>query len=406
MIGANLFSSIRADGAHHEILGNLIGTNESGADFGTGFAGIIVFGNSMQIGDVGAGNVIAFHANGIDVQLTSGLNVIQGNFIGTDPDGNALGGSHGISVSGDLNLIGGEVGGLDSGAGNVIGHQTNGIRLQSTSTQTSIHGELHRHQCRRPRPRQPFPGRSHLLVERECRRCPPPRRIPGRSPHGRISSPIRGPARRRLSLSKATEAVTRFAETNSMGTRPLRSTWPDDGSTPNDVGDSDTGDNQLQNFPEFDVALTSYNEVSGDLEVRYRIRSDVGDAVYPIAVDFFLRTTPDGQADVYVGSDVYTDVYASSFRAVAIEPQPGVFVVGDLVATATDADGNTSELSTQLVPVPEPAIPLSLCAGAVAVCRVPSTSSADVMRGPLTVRSSRSAHRVVLLRHNSITQPI
>ncbi len=109
-----------------------------------------------------------------------------------------------------------------------------------------------------------------------------------------------------------------------------------DGATPNDVDDVDIGANNLQNFPEFDPLQTLYNEVTGQLEVRYRVRSNLSDAAYPLDVDFYLRTDSTAEADVYVGADSYPAASATLYRAVAIDPPAGVEVAGALVATATE----------------------------------------------------------------------
>ena len=85
-----------------------------------------------------------------------------------------------------------------------------------------------------------------------------------------------------------------------------------DGPTANDVGDVDTGANQLQNAPEFIAAQTQWNDLTGELEVRYRVNSNEADAAYPLTVDFYLITEPGGFADAYVGSDTYPAASARS----------------------------------------------------------------------------------------------
>ncbi len=145
------------------------------------------------------------------------------------------------------------------------------------------------------------------------------------------------------------------------------------GSTPNDFGDTDSGPNRLQNTPEFDTAITRYDEATGDLLIRYRVDSNLGDAAYPLTVDFYAQDPwlqPGDQARVLLGSDTYPAASASAFRSVAITPLPGSlepnplgFVFEALVATATDANGNTSELSVQAVPVPEAGFAAMVAAG-------------------------------------------
>ena len=114
---------------------------------------------------------------------------------------------------------------------------------------------------------------------------------------------------------------------NGSGATPID--LGNDGPTPNDVGDVDEGANRLQNSPEFIAAQTEFNEVTGDLEVRYRVNTNEGDATYPLTVDFYLLTEIGGFADVYVGSDVYPAASATLYRSVAITPPSGIEMSGD-----------------------------------------------------------------------------
>lgn len=136
-----------------------------------------------------------------------------------------------------------------------------------------------------------------------------------------------------------------------------------DGATANDPTDSDQGPNGLQNHPELDANQTQLNTSTGDVEVRYRVDTNVGEAVYPLKIDFYLSL--DGEeGEIWPGSDSYSSITAALYASVAFQPPPGVTVAGDLAATATDADleGNTSEFSDP-VPLPEPSLPLSLTRG-------------------------------------------
>ena len=75
----------------------------------------------------------------------------------------------------------------------------------------------------------------------------------------------------------------------------------------------------------------------------YLVSSASANAAYPIEVDFFLADADVEEGKVYLGSDTYTT--PNSSKNVAITP-PVTLADGDpIVATATDADGNTSEFS-------------------------------------------------------------
>lgn len=103
-----------------------------------------------------------------------------------------------------------------------------------------------------------------------------------------------------------------------------------DGATANDPGDGDSGANGLQNYP----VLQSVQTVGANFQVSYAV-----DSPPPLAVDFYL---PDAacQGRVYLGSDSW-----AGGVEIATVPNLGASSQGALVAIATDANGNTSEMS-------------------------------------------------------------
>lgn len=103
-----------------------------------------------------------------------------------------------------------------------------------------------------------------------------------------------------------------------------------DGATANDPGDGDTGANGLQNYP----ALQTVQTAGASFQITYTV-----DSPPPLAVDFYL---PDAgcQARVYLGSDSW-----AGGVEIATVPNLGASSQGAVVAIATDANGNTSEVS-------------------------------------------------------------
>lgn len=374
VIGGNTLSGIRNDRLA-SIRDNWIGTNAAGNDLGNGQHGVFIDDNGSQMGAVGLpgqGNRIGFNAS--DGIYVSGTSIdIEANYIGTDELFRNLGnGRHGVHYVSSANVDLGDIDGLTNGAGNIIGFNgSNGVRLTipingpsveiygnyigtnangddlgnngsgifSTTNGVTIGAPL---------------GAADADVERYGN-------VIGHNGIDgiRLAAGTMSPMRGNLFFANASQPIDLGAA----------------GVTPNDFGDTDTGANNLQNAPEFDLAMTQYDIGTGDIEVRYRVDSNLGDAVYPIKVDFFVKDPwlePGDQARVYIGSDDYPAVSASAFRSVAITPLPGTvvpnslgFVFEGLVATATDANGNTSELSVQAVPVPEPASGALLSAGTV-----------------------------------------
>ena len=116
-----------------------------------------------------------------------------------------------------------------------------------------------------------------------------------------------------------------------------------DGRTPNDPGDGDPGANERQNTPVLDSATTYANTnttvLVGSLDSRsggtYRVELFASSAVDPSGY---------GEGERFLGAvEVTTDADGDAAFTVELpEPvEPGLYVT----ATATDADGNTSEFS-------------------------------------------------------------
>src|SRR6056297_3392119 len=121
-----------------------------------------------------------------------------------------------------------------------------------------------------------------------------------------------------------------------------------DGLTSNDDLDADTGPNNLQNFPE----ISSYNLSSDQLSITYSLPSDPANTSYPVRIEFFRANTNSTQALDFLGADSYTSSdFSSGNKFITITlPASDAFGEGDLlVATATDASGNTSELSPAVI---------------------------------------------------------
>jgi hypothetical protein len=136
--------------------------------------------------------------------------------------------------------------------------------------------------------------------------------------------------------------------------------------TPNDAGDADEGPNRIQNFPE--VVSVVWNDGGGTLDLAYGVPTDPTNASYPLDVDFYLADADGQEGAVWLAADSYAaaDFAAGTPRLAQLVPAAAVAPGDVLVATATDAAGNTSEFSTA-VTVPEPS-PRAGGEGAMAAC--------------------------------------
>lgn len=147
VISGNTFAGVSLiEGANNNaVLGNFIGVTSAGtAVLGNGAEGLLVTGDSNDIGGTAAGsrNVISGNREGVVLEGPGAAdNDIEGNFVGTDVTGTAVLGNllSGVSVEG-----GGQnsVGGSAPGAGNLISGNGGGVRIIGSTTANAVMGNL------------------------------------------------------------------------------------------------------------------------------------------------------------------------------------------------------------------------------------------------------------------------
>ena len=122
------------------------------------------------------------------------------------------------------------------------------------------------------------------------------------------------------------------------------------GNLVNDPGDADMGPNQRQNTPMVQhgvsIVLTSTSPDIANITITYEVDTDPANAAYALTTEFFLSDSS-AQDAFYIGSDTYTETdFATGLKTITFT---GVNINGilrvNLVATATDEFGNTSQLS-------------------------------------------------------------
>jgi hypothetical protein len=114
------------------------------------------------------------------------------------------------------------------------------------------------------------------------------------------------------------------------------------GTTVNDVDDPDTGVNNLQNTPE----VSSINYLGGEaIEITYAVPSSITNSAYPLLIEFFGASA--GQGKFFIDSDSYT---VPGPKTVTINLPVGYDEAdyNNIVGTATDANGNTSEFGVNV----------------------------------------------------------
>ena len=270
------------------IVGCHIGVRADGTTPAGNNFGIISEGGD-QIGGPGSDAGNIIASNSAsELRLNESNTTVQGNFIGTNPRGDDLGDG---SVGIDINGSEHVIGGIGSGEGNVVAFNGGGVFVVN-GTGVTIRGN---------------------------------------------------------------EIFANSSQGIGLGT---------DGRTPNDDSpagseDDDDGDNRLQNFPV--LTSTSYDSGADEVTVTYEVPSQPGlstsgASTYPLEVDFYRAetSTQDAEGEAYLGTDTYT---ASAFndgptRTVTFTPDASVTTRDKIVATATDANGNTSEFSGLSSPLP------------------------------------------------------
>ncbi|MFB6229737.1 MAG: T9SS type A sorting domain-containing protein [Salinibacter sp.] len=266
-----------------------IGVRADGTTAAGNEIGVAISGSNHIIGGTGSDDGNIISGNNFAGVSPGNNNTIQGNFIGTNPSGKDLGnGKQGIN----LGSVGGNlVGGTASGAGNVIAYNGgDGVTL--------------------------FKRPSNTIRQNQI-----------------------------------------FANDG------LGIDLANDGPTANDGGDGDDGTNELQNFPEIQNA--DYDASANEVIVTYQVPSDPnstgsGPSAYDLMIDFYRAETStlDAEGEVYLGSDTYTtsDYNTSTTgpdpKTITFTPAKPVSDTDSIVATATDANGNTSEFSAQSKQLP------------------------------------------------------
>jgi hypothetical protein len=335
------------------IQGNYLGVNAAGtAALATGiFNGLTISSTSnTTVGgtDPGAGNVIwggnsAINLGQSNIIPTSG-NVIQGNRIGTDASGTAALGGEAYGIVGGNVGIGSTntIGGSSPGAGNLISGSNIGIIFQSNGTFTT-QGNLIGTDATGTQPIGNFVG--------ICVAFPPGSPIGGiNAGEGNVVAfNTNG-----IVIGQSTGATGWTMRGNSIFSNTAIGIWLNGRCdmagtpTPNDPDDSDTGGNNLQNYPIISSAApllpTSGTHVVGTLRTTASTSFDLdfysNPACVPHPHDF-------DQGKTYLGStQVTTD--GSGVAAIDVTLGPTIALGERVSATATDPAGNTSEFSQRM----------------------------------------------------------
>ncbi len=331
------------------ILGNLVGTDVTGLlDKGNSTGIRLNQASSLSLGSTAAlgSNTISGNTTGIVVTgyapiPASGIQ-IQNNLIGTDatgmlalpngwnPTSSYGGGLITDSWAGDL-VIGGAV----TGTANVISGNFNSGVYFSSNTNNAVLGNMIGTDVTGLNP-LPNSKAGVLLV-------------------GSSSCAIggSGPGEGNLIAFNLGDGVT--IKSGGLFNSVLGNDYASNGGLPvdlddngvsaNDPGDGDGGTNRLMNFPELAAARIT---AAGEVEVTYTVSSDPVNADYDVLVELFVADSAVVSAPLSsFGYDSWTTADFANGSATVVVGSAAALGVSEgqwIVATATDQDGNSSEL--------------------------------------------------------------
>lgn len=326
----------------NSIRGNYIGTNASGtASLPNSGAGVYLesaSGNTIGGTITGDGNLISGNLNtGITLGSSSG-NIIYGNYIGTNAAGttsipNLFDGIYVVGSS-----VNNTIGGLSAGQGNLIsGNVQSGIVIDGIGAgNSSIQGNFIGTQSDGTSELRNGTGGIFIkdaintLIQRNT------------IAHHEIGDKFGIFLNGTVEKTRITENSI-FANGNGI---KLSTFVP----TPNDPNDPDIGANRLQNYPEFTGSAVPIT--GGQVTITYKVPSSPSNSVYPLRIEFFKADTGSRQGRTYLGFDVYSLAEANTDKTFNFAPSITLSTGDKIVATAIDADGNTSEFSAELTVFP------------------------------------------------------
>ncbi len=307
------------------------------------WAGIEMRGTgNIGSADADDGNLFIENAAGIRVDDTgAGITHIRNNFFGVDEDGNDLGNIGGVIVADPDNMV--------NIFENTFGFNQYGVQLQSSASGTRVQGNrIGELADGTPVPNQvgvwvlagsPF----HQLVDHL---------IGGSittdlSVNTQIGNLIANSTEYGVILEERTngnlERVTVRGNTFRNNATGI-TLWPP--MTEIDPGGAEEGPNDYLNWPELDEEESWLDPETGEIHFRVRVNTTTANASYPLLIDFYRHSgDAAAQGETYLGSLDYAGSTAAQWITGTLEPVTPVSIGEQIVATASDSDGNTSQFT-------------------------------------------------------------
>jgi murein DD-endopeptidase MepM/ murein hydrolase activator NlpD len=339
LISGNKDEGVRISGSGatgNQVQGNYIGTDVTGAvALGNGDNGVWIESASNNIiggTTSGARNLISGNTwYGVIIEGTDATtNTVQGNYIGTNITGTAaVSNTVGVYIWGAPgNTIGGtvpEARNLISGNGwygvAIVGSGATGNTVQGNYIGTDVTGAV------------ALGNAGHGVIINDA----PGNTIGGTAAGAGNTIAFNGGAGVAIVAGTGNAVLSNSIYSNTELGIDLGST----GVTPNDLGDADTGPNNLQNFP---VVLLAH-ATPGGTTIRGTLNS-TPDATFRL--EFFASPTCHasgfGEGQTFLGAATVTTNDAGN-ATFALTTTMAIPLGSAIAATATDAASNTSEFS-------------------------------------------------------------
>lgn len=328
-----------ADTSDNVVAGNHIGTDVQGTTaLPNEGSGVLLDGSTDNvIGGTtpGTGNLISGNnGSGVFMQSAAQGNLVQGNLIGTNVNGTSALGNTDSGVYLTTGATANAIGGTSTAARNVISANAAGVAfVSSATTDNVVQGNFIG---------TDVSGNNPLGNSGEGIRF-------ANGAHGNIIGGVSLGAANRIAFNSTAGVGLSCCGSEAGDGNVIRGNaiWANDGLgidldadgvTPNDLGDGDSGPNELQNYPILAGAISGVETtITGTLNSH-------GDT--PYIVDFYANSSCDpsgyGEGERFLGNAIVTT--DGSGNTGFVVTLPGNVPAGHyVVATATDPFHNTSE---------------------------------------------------------------
>ena len=325
--GAGVFIAGGSTGTHFE--NNLVGLDTSGTSaIANGGSGIFLRSGANQTlvtGNHAAGNVRSQISL---IAATTSNNIVSSNVVGFGLDGSRIDGSSAAIL---VSASGNTIGGTTAADGNIISGSNTGISFNGAGGRENL---VQNNRIGTDAGDNDFGVITGIQF------------LQGARDNDVVENVIAFSSGDAIRSTPSAGNGNTFSQNTFFGNAFGIDLGPG-GATNNDVGDSDSGTNQQQNTPVFpaDVVVNTSGSTAS-ISITYNVDTDPSNGAFPLTIEFFLSDAAGNDA-FFVGSDTFTEAdFAAGTKTITLT---GVSIVGlpleSLVATATDSDGNTSELS-------------------------------------------------------------